>query len=91
MTGIFLQWFISRNNQEYILHVKLLINIPLTPVKSGINKSQSACCKNFALHMQDVVNEATKHLQRQKSYTLLINKRHEIAYDVGTKALFEYN
>ena len=41
--------------------------------------------------MQDVVNEATKHLQRQKSYTLLINKRHEIAYDVGTKALFEYN
>ena len=41
--------------------------------------------------MQDVVNEATKRLQRQKSYILLINKRREIVYDVGTKVLFEYN
>jgi hypothetical protein len=38
----------------------------------GLTSLKVPAAKNFALHMQDVVNEATKQVQRQKSYNLLI-------------------
>ena len=63
---------------------------PSRHVNRRINRSQVPAAKDFAFAMNNVINEAKKHLlatqQRQKSY--VDTKRHDMSYEMESEMFF---